>query len=92
MEFSSAEAPEMDGMQYHIQCRRGDVARYVLLPGDPDRVPVISRQWDERREIAFHREYRTHTGKYRGVEISATSTGIGSPSAVIALEELARIG
>ncbi len=93
MKFSSADIPEAEGgVQYHIACGPGDVARYVLLPGDPDRVPVISAQWDEFREVAFHREYRTHTGKYKGIPVSATSTGIGSPSAVIAVEELARIG
>ncbi len=93
MKFSSSNAPQDErGMQYHIHCRPGDVARYVLMPGDPDRVDVISSLWDERREVAYHREFKTHTGKYRGVDISATSTGIGAPSAIIALEELARIG
>lgn len=93
MRFSSSSNPQDDrGMQYHIQCKPGDVARYVLLPGDPERVDVISSFWDEREEIAYHREFKTHTGKYKGVSISATSTGIGSPSAVIAVEELARIG
>ncbi len=93
MKLKSADYVEgAGGLQYHIQCKRGDVARYVLLPGDPERVDVISSQWDERREIAYHREYKTHTGKYKGVDISATSTGIGAPSATIALEELARIG
>ncbi len=93
MKFSSADTVEdEEGMQYHIRCKVGDVARYVLLPGDPERVDVISSLWDERREIAYHREFKTHTGRYKGVEISTTSTGIGSPSAVIALEELARIG
>ncbi|MBP1911937.1 uridine phosphorylase [Thermococcus stetteri] len=91
--FVSAERPQTEeGMQYHIACKPGDVARYVLLPGDPERVPKISSLWDEAREIAFHREYRTHTGKYKGVPISATSTGIGGPSTAIAVEELAAIG
>ncbi|WP_197463571.1 uridine phosphorylase [Thermococcus peptonophilus] len=91
--FVSAERPQTEeGMQYHIACKPGDVARYVLLPGDPERVPKISSLWDEAREIAFHREYRTHTGKYRGVPISVTSTGIGGPSTAIAVEELAAIG
>ncbi|ASI98086.1 uridine phosphorylase [Thermococcus celer] len=91
--FVSAERPQTEeGYQYHIACRPGDVARYVLLPGDPERVPKISALWDEAREIAFHREYRTHTGKYRGVPISVTSTGIGGPSTAIAVEELAAIG
>jgi uridine phosphorylase len=91
--FVSAERPQTEeGMQYHIACKPGDVARYVLLPGDPGRVPKISSLWDEAREIAFHREYRTHTGKYKGVPISVTSTGIGGPSTAIAIEELAAIG
>ena len=91
--FVSAERPQTEeGYQYHIACKPGDVARYVLLPGDPERVPKISSLWDEAREIAFHREYRTHTGKYKGVPISVTSTGIGGPSMAIAIEELAAIG
>jgi len=93
MKFTSADQVEDEGgLQYHIRCKRGDIARYVLLPGDPERVNVISSLWDERREVAYHREFKTHTGKYKNVKITATSTGIGSPSAVIALEELARIG
>ncbi|WP_297549870.1 uridine phosphorylase [Thermococcus sp.] len=91
--FISAERPQTEeGYQYHIACKPGDVARYVLLPGDPERVPKISSLWDEAKEIAFHREYRTHTGKYKGVRISVTSTGIGGPSTAIAVEELAAIG
>lgn len=93
MKFVSADRPQTkEGYQYHIACRPGDVARYVLLPGDPERVPKISSLWDEAEEIAFHREYRTHTGKYKGVQISVTSTGIGGPSSAIAVEELATIG
>ncbi len=92
MHISSENPQDEHGMQYHIACKPGDVARYVLMPGDPARVDVLSSFWDERREIAYHREFKTHTGKYKGVGISATSTGIGAPSAIIALEELARIG
>ncbi len=93
MKFVSADRPQTkEGYQYHIACRPGDVARYVLLPGDPERVPKISSLWDKAREIAFHREYRTHTGKYKEVPISVTSTGIGGPSTAIAIEELAAIG
>ncbi len=91
--FVSAERPQTEeGYQYHISCKPGDVAHYVLLPGDPERVPKISSLWEEAREIAFHREYRTHTGKYKGVPISVTSTGIGGPSTAIAVEELTAIG
>jgi uridine phosphorylase len=81
-----------DVLQYHIGCRKGDVARYVLLPGDPARVKVIASLWDESRKVAENRQYVTYTGRVSGVEISTTSTGIGSPSAAIAIEELARCG
>lgn len=79
-------------LQYHIKCRKGDVARYVLLPGDPARVKVIASLWDESHKVAENRQYVTYTGKVSGVDISTTSTGIGSPSAAIAVEELARCG
>jgi len=81
-----------EGTQYHIKCRRGDVARYVFLPRDPARVKVIASLWDESRKVAENRKYVTYTGKVGGVEVSTTSTGIGGPSAAIAVEELARCG
>ncbi|WP_131160395.1 uridine phosphorylase [Aeropyrum pernix] len=89
----SAARPEGEGgLQYHLRVRRGDVARYVLLPGDPERTDLIARLWDEARLVAHHREYRTWTGFYKGTPISVTSTGIGSPSTAIAVEELLRVG
>jgi uridine phosphorylase len=78
--------------RYHVKLAPGDVAPYVLLPGDPGRVPVVASHWDESREIASNREYVTYTGTYRGAPITCTSTGIGAPSTAIALEELARVG
>lgn len=78
--------------QYHVRLGPGDVGKYVLLPGDPDRVLRIAKYLDDPREIAFHREHRTVTGSYRGIVVSATSTGMGCPSAAIAVEELANIG
>jgi uridine phosphorylase len=78
--------------QYHIQVSKGQVGRYVLLPGDPGRVPKIADMFDRAEEIAFNREYRTFTGTIGGIEISATSTGIGCPSAAICIEELIRCG
>jgi len=91
--LKSASLPEDEyGRQYHILLKPGDVPRYVLLPGDPGRVALIARYWDEYREVAKHREYITYVGKYRGVEIAATSTGIGGPAAAIAIEELLRVG
>jgi uridine phosphorylase len=79
-------------LQYHVRLAPGDVAPAVLLPGDPGRVEVVASLWDEARHVASNREYVTFTGTYRDVPISCTSTGIGSPSTAIALEELARAG
>lgn len=87
----SAERAALE-KQYHIECGPGDVGRYVLLPGDPGRVPVIAAFLDDARKIAEHREYTTYTGSLDGVPVSVTSTGIGGPSTAIAVEELAAIG
>lgn len=90
---SAATRPEQDGLQYHIRCRAGEVARYVLLPGDPARVPLIARDWAEGREIASEREHVTWTGRLKdGGPISACSTGAGGGSTASALEELVAIG
>ncbi len=78
--------------QYHIKLKPGDVAPYVLLPGDPKRVAKVAKYWDESRMLADNREYVTYTGVYKGAPITCTSTGIGCPSTAIALEELARVG
>jgi uridine phosphorylase len=83
---------EPDGRQHHIALRRGDVGRYVLLPGDPGRVEVIARRFEKARFVAQHREYVTWTGELDGVTVSCTSTGIGCPSTAIAVEELAGVG
>ncbi len=81
-----------EDMQYHVELEPGDVADSVLLPGNPERVDKVTPLWDDHEEVAHHREYRTATGHYDGADISVTSTGIGSPSAAIAVEELARVG
>lgn len=78
--------------QYHLEVQPGDVADTVLLPGDPDRVDVVTDRWDDAETVADHREYHTATGRYEDAPLSVTSTGIGSPSAAIAVEELARVG
>jgi len=83
---------DADDRQYHLEVTPGDVADTVLLPGDPDRVAVVTDRWDDAETVAEHREYRTATGTYEGAPLSVTSTGIGSPSAAIAVEELARVG
>ena len=78
--------------QYHIQVASGEVGRYVLLPGDPKRCAKIAQYFDDPVLVADNREYITITGTVDGVRLSVTSTGIGGPSAAIALEELANCG
>jgi len=78
--------------QHHIQLETGDVGRYVLLPGDPGRCEVIAKHLDNAVHVATNREYVTYTGYLDGVKVSVTSTGIGCPSAAIAVEELVRVG
>ena len=78
--------------QYHTGLKKGEVGKYVLLPGDPGRVPMIAGFFDHAREMAFNREYRTFTGSVAGTIVSVTSTGIGCPSAAIAVEELIKVG
>jgi uridine phosphorylase len=89
--MSDSEDPN-DDVQYHLEVGPDDVADAVLLPGNPERVDKITACWDEHTDVASHREYRTATGTYEGTPLSVTSTGIGSPSAAIAVEELARVG
>ncbi|WP_300331800.1 uridine phosphorylase [Fusobacterium sp.] len=81
-----------EGLQYHIGLRKGDVGRYVILPGDPKRCEKIARHFDDAKLVADNREYVTYTGYLDGVKVSVTSTGIGGPSAAIALEELVKSG
>lgn len=78
--------------QKHLQVGAGDVGRYVLLPGDPARCEKIAEHFDSPREVAYNREFRTITGTLAGEKVSAVSTGIGNPSAAIAIEELNMVG
>ncbi len=80
------------GEQYHIGLNKGDVGEYVILPGDPKRCEKIAAYFDNAQLIADRREYTTYTGFLNGTKVSVTSTGIGGPSASIALEELVNIG
>ena len=72
--------------QYHIQVEKNDIGQYIILPGDPKRCVKIAKL------VADNREYVTYTGYLDGVKVSVTSTGIGGPSAAIALEELVQAG
>ena len=81
-----------DGKQYHTHLGKGDVGRYVFMPGDPYRTDLIARFFDDAKLIAHHREHRTWTGYLDGVKVSVTSTGMGCPSTAICLEELIKLG
>ncbi|MDO5589453.1 MAG: uridine phosphorylase [Lachnospiraceae bacterium] len=78
--------------QYHIQVAPGEVGKYVILPGDPKRCEKIAKHLDNAKLIADSREFVTYTGTVDGVKVSVTSTGIGGPSAAIAMEELVKAG
>ena len=79
-------------LQFHIKCREGDVGRYCILPGDPGRCESIAALFDEAEKISQNREFTIYTGTLLGEKVSVCSTGIGGPSAAIAMEELAQIG
>lgn len=81
-----------DGTQYHIGLKEGDIGEYVILPGDPKRCEKIAAYFDDAKLVADRREFTTYTGYLNGVKVSVTSTGIGGPSAAIALEELVKVG
>ena len=83
---------EDESRQYHIQVAEGEVGRYVIMPGDPKRCAKIAEYFENPVLIADNREYVTYTGTLDGVKVSVTSTGIGGPSASIAMEELYRCG
>ncbi|MDR3173079.1 MAG: nucleoside phosphorylase [Treponema sp.] len=68
------------------------IGAYVIFSGDPWRVEVVKQYLDNPVHIAFKREYNTYTGTYKGLKITVTSTGIGSPSAAIAMEEMYQCG
>ena len=87
-----ALAYKKDEGEFHIHVKKGEVGRYVILPGDPGRCEKIAKYFDEPAFVAQNREYVTYTGKLCGVPVSVTSTGIGGPSASIAMEELIHCG
>ena len=78
--------------QFHIHCKEGDVGRYCILPGDPGRCGAIAAYFDSPRLISQNREYTVYTGMLLGEKVTVCSTGIGGPSAAIAMEELHNIG
>ena len=80
------------GMQFHIRAKEGDVGRYVFLPGDPGRCEAIAQHFDNPVHFGMNREYNIWNGELLGEKVTVCSTGIGGPSASIAMEELAAIG
>jgi len=83
---------EGSGKQYHIGVGKDDIGEYVISPGDPKRCELIASYFDNPKKVGDSREYVTYTGTLNGVKVSVTSTGIGGPSASIALEELVALG
>lgn len=79
-------------IMYHINMKKGDVGRYVLLPGDPGRCELIAQAFDNSELVTSKREYTTYIGTLLGEKVSVTSTGIGCPSTAIAVEELRLLG
>ena len=92
MAIQSKEVLNEEGKQYHIQCKKGDVGKYVLVPGDPFRTDAIAQMFDDPVLVAHNREHKTWTGTLNGEKVSVTSTGMGGPSAAIAIEELIHCG
>ena len=83
---------EGSGKQYHTGVGPGDIGKYVILPGDPKRCSKIAAHFEDAKLVADSREYVTYTGTIDGVKVSVTSTGIGGPSAAIAIDELSKCG
>jgi uridine phosphorylase len=79
-------------IQYHLNCKRGDLAQYLLVSGDPERVPKIAKHWNKVKEVSAHREFRAFTGTYKGTKLSAISSGIGPAATSIVVNEAANIG
>lgn len=80
------------GDEYHIGLKKGEVGRFVILPGDPGRCEQIAAHFEQPRKVAQRREFTTYTGTLDGEMVSVVSTGIGGPSASIAMEELIHCG
>ncbi len=91
-EYPKAHYEENENLVHHLKLKKGDVGRYVIMPGDPKRCKKIAKRFDNPKFIAEFREYATYTGYIDGVKVSTTSHGIGGPSTAIAMEELIKVG
>ena len=92
MAIQSKEVLTDDGRQYHIHCKKGEIGKYVLLPGDPFRTDIIAKHLADPHLVAHNREHKTWSGYLCGELVSVTSTGMGGPSTAIAVEELIHCG
>lgn len=81
-----------EGLAFHLHIKQGDIGRYILLPGDPGRCEKIAAHFDSPYFVSQNREYVVWTGSLLGEKVSVVSTGIGCPSAAIAVEELTEFG
>lgn len=88
----NTEFPGIGDAQFHIRLTEGQISPYVLLPGAPERVELVKKQWKNAVDLEFNREFRSAKGTYDGMDIACVSTGIGTTSAEICLHELKNIG
>lgn len=79
--------PDTD-RQYHIDCAPGELAEYILLPGDQDRTAKVAALFDEVEFQKRHREFAVATGSYKGHRVSCVSTGIGTDNVEIVIAEI----
>jgi uridine phosphorylase len=78
--------------QPHVLVEEGEVNDVALVPGDPGRVERIAAHCEDVEELTHNREYKLVNATYEGRDITVCSTGVGCPSATIAVEELSRVG
>ncbi|HEX2194157.1 MAG TPA: nucleoside phosphorylase [Candidatus Limnocylindria bacterium] len=90
-DLSAADRPLAGARQYHIALERGELAEHILLVGDPGRVAKVADRWDAVDLRRSNREITTATGTYRGMQISAMSTGMGTDNVEIVLAEVMEI-
>ncbi|MCQ2552371.1 MAG: uridine phosphorylase [Clostridia bacterium] len=83
---------DIDGLQFHLRCKEGDVGRYVILPGDPGRCEAIAKLFDDYHQVSYNREFNLLTGTLLGEKVSVCSTGVGGASTALAVEELCNVG
>lgn len=79
-------------LEFHLKIKKGDIGKYVIMPGDPGRVPEIAKHLKDAKQIAYNREFNIYTGTLNGEKVSVCSHGIGGPSTAIAAEELIHCG